>query len=89
MWQGGQINLAVSSKIIVLGLRGATMSDGRALLTDSEREYLAGEHGEQRKYEARHRFRRRVEERLREDVEVLEEHDPDLLDELRDVVCRD
>lgn len=29
----------------------------------------------------------KYEEELTEDIEVLKEHHPDLLDELRDVVC--
>lgn len=71
------------------------MSDGkirsvaksRALITETEREHLAGEHGDRRKYEATSRIRARITEELTEDVAVLEEHHPELLDELRDVVC--
>jgi len=61
----------------------------RALLTETEREHLAEEHGKQRKYETTSRVRRRIEDELVEDIEVLEENHPDLLDELRDVVCED
>ena len=61
----------------------------RALLTETEREYLAGEHGDQRMYEARSRVRRRITEQFVEDLDHLDEHSPDLLDELRDVVCED
>lgn len=63
------------------------MARGRALLTDYERESLAGEHGDQRKYEARSRFRSRINENLEDEMEFLEETDPDLLEELREVVC--
>lgn len=71
------------------------MSDGtkqnvaqsRALITDTEREHLAGEHGDRRKYEATSRIRSRIADELTEDVAVLEEHHPELLEELRDVVC--
>jgi len=71
------------------------MSDGtkqnvaqsRALITETEREHLAGEHGDRRKYEATSRIRSRIADELAEDVAVLEEHHPELLEELRDIVC--
>lgn len=65
------------------------MAKQRALLTETEREQIAGADGDQRRYEATSRVRRRVEEELTVDVEVLEEHNPDLLEELREVVCAD
>jgi len=65
------------------------MATGRALTTKTEREYLRGEHGDQRKYEAKSRVRARIKEQLSEDVELLREHHPDLLEELRDVVCEE
>jgi len=65
------------------------MAKSRALLTETEREQIAGEHGDERKYQATSRVRRRIEEELTEDVEVLREHHPELLEELRDVVCPD
>ncbi len=64
-----------------------SMAKSRALLTDTEREQITGEHGQDRKYQATSRVRRRIKEELTEDVELLAEHHPDLLDELRDVVC--
>lgn len=63
------------------------MAKQRALITETEREQLAGEHGDQRKYEATSRIRRRINEEMATDVEVLEEYNPDLLEELREVVC--
>lgn len=63
------------------------MATGRALTTETEREYLRGEHGEQRMYEARSRVKARIEERLSEDVELFEEEAPALLDKLREVAC--
>ena len=63
------------------------MSIGRGLLTEGEREYLRGDSGDQRMYEARSRFRSRLEEQVKDDVELLAEHQPELLDELREVVC--
>lgn len=65
------------------------MAKQRALLTSTEREQIAGERGDQRRYEATSRVRRRVKEELTEDVELLEEHNPDLLEEIREVVCDD
>lgn len=65
------------------------MATGRGLLTDYERECLAGEHEKQREYETRSRVRSRLDGPLREDLEHLREYDPDLLEELREVVCND
>ena len=63
------------------------MSVGRGLLTEGEREYLRGESSDQRMYEARSRFRTRIEESVSEDIELLEKHQPELLEELREIVC--
>ena len=63
------------------------MSIGRGLLTEGEREYLRGESSDQRMYEARSRFRTRIEEPVSEDIELLEQHQPELLEELREIVC--
>lgn len=66
------------------------MAQGRALLTDGERRHISGESGNnQRKYEAVSRVRSRIEDELTEDVDVLQEHHPELLAELRAVVCND
>lgn len=62
------------------------MSDGRALLTEREREALAGKATDSYRYKTRSYFRNRLNE-LEEDIDVLRENDPDLLDELREVVC--
>lgn len=60
----------------------------RALLTDGERRHISGESGnEQRKYESVSRVRSRIEQELTSDIEILEEHHPELLEELREVVC--
>lgn len=63
------------------------MATGRGILTEGERKYLRGEASDQRKYEARSRVRTRIEEPLAEDIELLAEHHPDLLEELRAIVC--
>ena len=65
------------------------MAKTRALLTETEREQIAGEHGDSRKYQATSRVRGRIQEELENDVEVLKEHHPDLLEELREVVCEE
>jgi hypothetical protein len=63
------------------------MAKTRALLTETEREQIAGEHGDSRKYQAVSRVRSRIEDELATDVEVLLEHHPDLYEELQEVVC--
>jgi len=64
-----------------------SMARTRAVMTETEREQIAGEDGEQRKYESTSRVRRRIREELPRDIEILEEHHPELLEELREVVC--
>lgn len=64
----------------------AVMDAGRGLLTDREREELAREANTSYKYKTRSLFRRRLAQ-LEQDVQVLDEHHPDLLDELREAVC--
>ncbi|WP_224268018.1 hypothetical protein [Haloprofundus salinisoli] len=63
------------------------MARRRALLTNRERELIAETEKSDRRYQAVSRVRRKISEELTEDVELLAEHHPDLLDELRDVVC--
>lgn len=63
------------------------MARTRALLTDTDREYISGDHGDDRRYQSASRIRRRVQEELPRDVDLLEEHHPELLEELREVVC--
>jgi len=67
--------------------RQAGMAKQRALLTATEREQITGEHGDQRRYEATSRVRRRIQDELRTDIEVLANQHPDLLEELQEVVC--
>jgi len=64
------------------------MSEGRGLLTDREREALQGEDTDNYRYKTRTYVKRRLE-KLEADVSVLENHEPDLLEELRAVVCDD
>lgn len=60
----------------------------RALLTANDREVLSGEKGdEDRRRNVKWEVERRIKDELPSDVEVLEEHHPELLAELREVVC--
>ena len=72
-----------------MGSQATGMATGRALTTEAEREYLRGEHGDQRKYEAKSRVRSRINERLAEDIELFEEEAPELLNEVRGVICEE
>ena len=63
------------------------MAKTRALLTETEREQIAGEHGDDRRYQATSRVRRRVNEELTTDLTILKKHHPDLLAEIREAVC--
>jgi hypothetical protein len=65
----------------------AHMADRRALLTEREREIVAGEAdiSDEYRYQTISRIRSRFK-RLNEDIEALEAHG-DLADELRDIVC--
>lgn len=61
----------------------------RALITETEREYIAHERSENKenlRYQAISRVRDRLEG-LEKDIEVLEEHHPELLAEIREIVC--
>lgn len=64
----------------------------RALLTETDRENIAGD-GEdtprRQVDQSVYRVRQRINEELTHDIDVLETHRPDLLDELREVVCED
>jgi hypothetical protein len=65
------------------------MGRKRALLTDTERELLDSDNGSDRYYQAVSRIRRKVNEEFPEDVELLRENHPQLLEELQEVVCDD
>ena len=61
----------------------------RAIMTDTDRAYIAGE-GEATKHQRQQsvtRIRSRITEEIPQDIEILAEHRPDLLEDLRDVVC--
>lgn len=61
----------------------------RALLTESEREAIRDPDSRDNPYVAVSRVRKKIQEELSTDVEVLREHHPDLLSELREIVCED
>jgi hypothetical protein len=65
----------------------AAMADRRALLTDREREIIAGEAdvSDSYRYQTISRVRKRLD-RLEGDMEAMRQHG-DLLDELRNLVC--
>jgi hypothetical protein len=65
------------------------MAKTRALLTGTDRDYITGEEGDNKQYQSASRIRRRIQDELPQDIEVLEENHPELLDELRSVVCGD
>jgi len=65
------------------------MARGRALLTETERRHIAGDESKQRKYEAVSRVRARINDELGEDIQTLEKHHPELLAEIREVVCEE
>jgi hypothetical protein len=64
------------------------MSEGRALLTEREREALAGDESGSYRYKTRTYLRNRLE-KLERDAELLAEHEPELFDRLQAAVCDD
>lgn len=63
------------------------MARTRALLTNTEREYLQAEEASSNQYQAVSRIRNRIHEELQIDINVLREHHPDLYEELEQIVC--
>ena len=65
------------------------MARTRALLTETEREYIAGEGNPtaSQRYQAISRVRERIRDELPKDIELLAEYHPELLKELRDETC--
>jgi hypothetical protein len=66
------------------------MARTRALMTETERRYISEEVDieENKRYQAIARVRDRLDS-LEEDINVLEEHHPELLSEVQKIVCRD
>jgi len=67
------------------------VTNSRALTTDRDRNQIAriDEVTDSEHYQAVSRVRRRIKENMTEDIEILKQHHPNLLEELRDVVCED
>jgi hypothetical protein len=63
------------------------MARTRALFTERDRALLANEEDGNRRYQAISEIRSRINEELSTDVKILEENHPELLEELREVVC--
>lgn len=66
--------------------KSSSMSEGRGLLTEKERDAIAGELSDSYRYKTRSFLSNRIE-KLKKDVEVMDEHAPDLLEDLREVAC--
>lgn len=61
----------------------------RAVMTQTDRDYIFGdeETSEHQVQQSVSRVRSRITKELPKDIEILREHRPDLLEELREVVC--
>lgn len=59
-----------------------------AILTETDRERITGEADvpDDKRYQSVSRVRNRIQQ-IEQDVKTLEKHRPDLLEELREVVC--
>lgn len=64
-----------------------TVARTRGLLTERDRELISDQDAGNRRYQAISEVRSRIDEEVAKDVEILAEHHPDLLEELREVVC--
>ena len=71
---------------MVTEIQDAAMSEGRGLLTEEERKAIAGEKSDSYRWKTRSFFRSRLEA-VEADIAILREQDPELLEELREVVC--
>jgi hypothetical protein len=76
-----------------MALNNSPMGRYRAIMTDTDRENIVADpdDDDDRQYvdQSVYRVRQRISEELTEDVKILQEHRPDLLEELREVVCDD
>lgn len=63
----------------------------RAIMTETDRKHISkkSEPSQDQKDQAVYRVRQRIEEELPKDIELLREHRPDVLEELREVVCEE
>jgi hypothetical protein len=63
------------------------MARRRAILTDTERELLDTNENSDRYYQAVSRIRRKINQELTEDIQLLRKNNPELFEELQEVVC--
>lgn len=68
-----------------MGEESTSMTEGRGLLTDREREAIQGDSSDSYKYKTRTYVRRRLD-KLEADADLLAEHEPELYDRLLDAV---
>lgn len=68
-----------------MGEEATSMTEGRGLLTDREREAIQGDSSDSYKYKTRTYLRRRLD-KLEADADLLAEHEPELYDRLLDAV---
>ena len=75
---------------MTLEIEPVSMNDGRSLLTDREREILAGDAdvSDNYRYKVQSVARQRVRG-IANDVDVLREHEPEIFNELQEIVCED
>jgi hypothetical protein len=61
----------------------------RAIMTEVDREHISGESNpsQDQKDQAVYRVRQRITEELPQDIEILKQHRPDVLEELREAIC--
>ena len=69
----------------------AGMAKSRALITDTEFDRISGEADveDAKRYQAVSRVRKRIRDELPRELEMLREHHPELLQDLKDVVCEE
>ena len=73
-----------------LEIESGDMNGGRSLLTDREREILAGDAdvSDNYRYKVQSVARQRVRG-IADDIEVLREHEPAIFNNLQEIVCDD
>jgi len=73
-----------------LEIESVSMNDGRSLLTNREREILAGDAdvSDNYRYKVQSVARQRVRG-IADDVDTLREHEPEIFNELQEIVCED
>jgi hypothetical protein len=85
------MGLPVLGTFVMNATNNGRMTRSRGLITFTERERIAGKDSveDSKRYQAISRVRRRIHEEVVEEVALLREHHPELLEELQEVVCED